>query len=72
MPSPLGLRRWRLGSALPPQIGGMRIAFDPTLPRGSRLVTVELPADGGSVSLADWPGKVLLVTNNYVVGGGDQ
>lgn len=56
-----------------PQVGGLRYAFDPSRPTDSRLVAaqVQLP-DGTAAPLGQLDGAdMLLVTNNFLAGGGD-
>ncbi|PSC75913.1 5 -nucleotidase isoform B [Micractinium conductrix] len=57
-----------------PQVAGLRYAFDPAGPdNASRLVAAQLLAgvDGQGVPLASYQGDVLLLTTDYVAGGGD-
>lgn len=57
-----------------PQIGGaLRAAFDPVnQPNASRLVGAELRlANGSSVPLSSYGGEILLLSTDYVLGGGD-
>lgn len=56
------------------QVAGLRYAFDPAGPdNASRLVAAQLLAgvDGQGVPLASYQGDVLLLTTDYVAGGGD-
>ncbi|KAL4425700.1 hypothetical protein ABPG75_009716 [Micractinium tetrahymenae] len=55
-----------------PQVGGMRLSFDPSSrPEDSRLVAVELLVDGASLPLSSYSGSIILLTNDYMSKGGD-
>ncbi|MFC3117895.1 bifunctional metallophosphatase/5'-nucleotidase [Jhaorihella thermophila] len=53
-----------------PQVAGMRFAWDPAQPPGSRIVEVLVKTDDGYVPI-DPKATYLVVTNNYVRNGGD-
>ena len=65
-----GLSQLEEGAGRFPQVAGMKYAFDPKKPAGSRVISVEV-MDGGKMVALD-PAKTYgVVTNNYVRGGGD-
>ena len=55
-----------------PQVGGLRYAFNPDLPAGSRIISVEVwdPAQKAYVPL-DLKATYRVCTNNFLYGGGD-
>lgn len=64
--------------ACPPlQVGGLRYAFDPSLPADARLVGAEVLADfsdggaSGATPLSSYAGDLLLLSTDYITGGGD-
>jgi hypothetical protein len=63
---------WYGAPGATPQIGGMRLAFNPNATdKFSRLVDVRLNISG-SPSVSGYSGDILLLTNNFVAGGGDK
>lgn len=55
-----------------PQVGGMRVAFNPKAADvNMRLVNATITAGGLNTPLASFTGDILVVTNNYVATGGD-
>lgn len=55
-----------------PQVGGMRLSFDPSSrPADSRLVAAELLVNGSTMPLASYNGSIILITNDYMSRGGD-
>lgn len=53
-------------------MGGLRYAFDPaSRPATSRLVAAQLLANGSATPLPAFSGSIMLLTNDYVAGGGD-
>jgi 5'-nucleotidase / UDP-sugar diphosphatase len=65
-----GLSQLEDGGGRFPQVAGMKYAFDPKKPAGSRVISVEVMDNGKMVALD--PAKTYsVVTNNYVRGGGD-
>ncbi|MFZ9132135.1 MAG: bifunctional metallophosphatase/5'-nucleotidase [Gemmobacter sp.] len=53
-----------------PQVGGLRFAFDPALPKGGRVSDVMVREGDGWVPID--PARIYgVVTNNYMRGGGD-
>eukprot|EP00887_Chlorella_sp_A99_P005509 scaffold1.g5509.t1 len=56
-----------------PQVGKLRYSFDPRRNADARLVAAQLWLRSGSgwVDLASYPGRILLVTNDYIATGGD-
>jgi hypothetical protein len=56
-----------------PQIGGMRLAFNPNATDPyKRLVDVRLSDVEGSPSVKTYTGDIILLTTNYVAAGGDK
>lgn len=55
-----------------PQIGGMRMGFNSSLPATSRVVNVVLLVNGSEVPLQGYAGTILLLTNAFVAAGGDS
>jgi 5'-nucleotidase / UDP-sugar diphosphatase len=53
-----------------PQVAGMHYAWNPQLPAGSRIVTVEVNNGNGYQPL-DPSARYKLVTNDFMAGGGD-
>jgi len=53
------------------QVGGLRYSFNPTFPEDSRLVEAELLVDGTPTPLASFTSPLILLTTDYVAGGGD-
>ena len=55
-----------------PQVGGIRLAFDPkAADANKRLVNATITAGGLNIPLASFTGEIDVVTNNYVATGGD-
>lgn len=65
-----GLSQLEDGGGRFPQVAGMKYAFDPKKPVGSRVISVEV-MDGGKMVALDPAKTYSAVTNNYVRGGGD-
>ncbi|KAL4440098.1 hypothetical protein ABPG75_003099 [Micractinium tetrahymenae] len=56
-----------------PQIGGIRLAFDPTAAdKYGRLIDAVLSDVPGTPSLKTYQGDLLLLTTNFVANGGDN
>ncbi|EFN56515.1 hypothetical protein CHLNCDRAFT_144120 [Chlorella variabilis] len=75
-----GLSGWTGDATAPgrfPQVGGLRYAFDPSLPADARLVGAEVLADfsdggaSGATPLSSYAGDLLLLSTDYITGGGD-
>lgn len=67
------LLRPRPAHPVPPQIGGIRLAFDPSRPdKYNRLLDARLSDLPGSPSLLTYTGDILLLTSNFVAAGGDK
>jgi 5'-nucleotidase len=54
-----------------PQVAGIRYSFDPTQEAGSRIVSVEVRAADGSFSPIDPEAVYTVVSNDFLLGGGD-
>lgn len=54
-----------------PQVSGIRFSFDPNLPAGSRVVSVELDNGDGTFSPLDPDATYSVVTNAFMRTGGD-
>ena len=55
-----------------PQVGGFRFGFDPTLNITSRLVNAMLSVNGVDTPLSSYTGSIVMVSNQYVAGGGNS
>ncbi|MEM6742274.1 MAG: bifunctional metallophosphatase/5'-nucleotidase, partial [Pseudomonadota bacterium] len=65
-----GVGRVEDGAGRFPQVAGLRYTWDPALPAGERIVSVEVK-DGGGWAPIDPEAVYGVVTNNYMRGGGD-
>ncbi|MEM8950719.1 MAG: 5'-nucleotidase C-terminal domain-containing protein [Pseudomonadota bacterium] len=54
-----------------PQVAGLRYSFDPKAEAGKRITKVQVMADDGSFTLIDEAATYLVVSNDYMRGGGD-
>lgn len=54
-----------------PQVGGLRYAFDPGQPAGSRITSVEIENADGSYSPIDLDAVYQIVSNDFMRQGGD-
>lgn len=54
-----------------PQVSGVRFTFDPTAEAGSRVSNVEVRAEDGSYAPIDLAAVYSVVTNDFMLGGGD-
>lgn len=55
-----------------PQVSGIRFTFDPNLPVGSRVISVEVDNGDGTFSPIDLDATYSMVTNNFMRTGGDD
>jgi hypothetical protein len=66
-----GVSRWENTDGRFPQVGGIRYAFDPERPAGSRILSAEIKNADGSFSPID-PAEIYNVTtNDFMRRGGD-
>ncbi|MFQ5612325.1 MAG: bifunctional metallophosphatase/5'-nucleotidase [Anaerolineae bacterium] len=54
-----------------PQVAGLRYSWNPDLPEGSRIVSVEVKNEDGSYSPIDPNAIYKVAANNFMRGGGD-
>ncbi|MHB0878616.1 MAG: 5'-nucleotidase C-terminal domain-containing protein [Anaerolineae bacterium] len=66
-----GVFEYEQGTGRFPQVGGLRFAFDPSAPVGSRVTAVEIENGDGSFSPLDPARPYRVVTNDFVRKGGD-
>ncbi|MEO1687624.1 MAG: 5'-nucleotidase C-terminal domain-containing protein, partial [Pseudomonadota bacterium] len=65
-----GVGRVEDGAGRFPQVAGLRYVWDPALPAGGRIVSVEVEGPGGWTAI-DPEAIYGVATNNYMRGGGD-
>lgn len=66
-----GVSQAENGAGRFPQVAGMRFAWDGTKPAGSRIVSIEIEVAPGTYRPIHMDKTYRLVTNNYIMGGGD-
>ena len=65
-----GVSQVESGAGRFPQVGGLRFAYNPSLPAKSRIIKVEVLV-GGKYEMLDQNKTYRLVTNNFMSTGGD-
>ena len=55
-----------------PQVAGVRFAWNPDLPAGSRVIAVEVANSDGTYSPIDMNATYKVAANNFIRGGGDD
>lgn len=65
-----GVSQVESGAGRFPQVGGLRFAYNPSLPAKSRIIKVEVLV-GGKYEMLDPNKTYRLVTNNFMATGGD-
>lgn len=53
------------------QVAGMRYSFDPAAPAGSRITGIQIGDGSGGFTAYDPAGSYRVVTNNFLLNGGD-
>lgn len=66
-----GVSRWANTDGRFPQVAGMRYAFDPDLPVGSRILSAEIKNSDGSFSPIDPDEIYIVASNDFMRRGGD-
>lgn len=66
-----GVSRWPASDGRFPQVSGMRYTFDPRLPAGSRITSLELNTGGGFTSIPKDGTLYTLAINDFMNQGGD-
>ncbi|WP_029214760.1 bifunctional metallophosphatase/5'-nucleotidase [Kallotenue papyrolyticum] len=65
-----GVSQVEQGAGRFPQVAGMRFTYNPAAPAGNRVVSVEILQNGSYVPL-DPNATYRVITNNFMLGGGD-
>ncbi|MGD2146044.1 MAG: 5'-nucleotidase C-terminal domain-containing protein, partial [Anaerolineae bacterium] len=66
-----GVSQWESGAGRFPQVAGLKYVFDPSLPAGSRIVSVDVKQADGTYEPLDLEEVYKLTSNNYMRNGGD-
>ncbi len=66
-----GVSQVENGAGRFPQVAGIRFAWDATKPVGSRIVSIEIEVAPGTYRPIHMDKTYRLVTNNYIMAGGD-
>ncbi|GIV97040.1 MAG: multifunctional 2',3'-cyclic-nucleotide 2'-phosphodiesterase/5'-nucleotidase/3'-nucleotidase [Herpetosiphonaceae bacterium] len=66
-----GVSRVEEGAGRFPQVAGMRFAYNPAAPAGSRVVDVQVRGSDGSYKPLNDSATYRVVTNNFLLNGGD-
>ncbi len=66
-----GVSQWEGGAGRFAQVGGLKYVFDPSLPVGSRIVSVQVKNGDGTYEAIDPDTVYKLASNNFIRKGGD-